>query len=162
MIPHTCHRRDAKTRCMQCHWSGDISGSMVAHEKPKANQLCLQQHFAIPHSLQQCSEEVLQLHLSLLTALYHLCTTSVKTALLTMCQKTWKYDYKSHRSPSSTPSHWEYIDIAKHPGRSSAWQLSLKILKDTFKAAIFLCSLPFSHSLPSPVYIHTHTTLSLM
>lgn len=136
-------------------------GGLMRSQKPASYVYNRQQHFAIPMLLatvlRRGAVATSPISDSSVSFVHHFC----KSAFITTCQKTWKFDYKSPDSPSNTPPHWEYINIAKHPGRSSALKLSLKILKDRFKAIIFLCSLPFLHPLPGPS-AHAHScTISL-
>lgn len=137
-------------------------GGPMRSQKPASSVYSRQQHFANPMLLATMlrggAVATPLTSESPVSFVHHFC----KSALITTCQKTWKFDYKSLDSPSNTPSHWEYINIAKHPGRSSAWKLSLKIWKDRSKGVIFLCCLSFFHPLLSPsAYAHS-CTISLM
>lgn len=137
-------------------------GGPMRSQKPTLHYIySRQQHFAFPMLLATVLKRgAVATPLtsdSSVSFVHHFC----KSVLSTTCQKTRKFDYKSPDSPSSTPPHWEYINIAKHSRRSSAWKVSIKILKDRFKAVIFLCSLPFLHHSPAPVYMHTHAPFHL-
>lgn len=136
-------------------------GGPMRSQKPTSYVYSRQQHFAISMLLaavlRRGAAATPLTSDSSVSFVHH----SSKSARSTTCQKTWKFDFKSPDSPSNTPSHWEYINIAKRPGRSSAWKLSIKNLKDRFKAVIFLCSLPFLYHSPASVYMHVHTPFHL-